>query len=81
MNRPKYKKLYLEEKAKTKFSYNLLMSIVKSLNDIGIKAETMERLNNFSFDIELLLKIHNPSNGLYECIRMNKDLLEGAKYE
>ncbi len=77
MKRPSYKKLYLKEKLKEKFSYNLLMSIVDMLNKLGIEAEIEERFRTDIFGIEAILKTHNPNNGLYGCIGINKDLLEG----
>lgn len=79
MNRPSYKKLYLKEKSKTKFSYNLLMSIVDMLNQLGIKAEIEKRFRNDCFCTELLLKTHNPSNNLYGCIGINMDFLEDGE--
>ena len=79
MNRPKYKELYLREKAKERFSYNLLMSIVDMLKQVGIDAEVSKRKRPDTFFFEALLKIHNPSNGLYACIGVNEDLLEGTR--
>lgn len=79
MSRPSYKELYLKEKAKTKFSYNLLMNIVKMLEQVGLKTELAERFNNYSFSKNILLKVLNPSNNLYGCIELKKDLLEESE--
>ncbi len=81
MNRPSYKKLYLKEKNKTKFSYNLLTSIVDMLNQLGIEAEIEKRFRYDSFCTEAILKTHNPANSLYGCIGINMDFLEGAEIE
>jgi adenylyl- and sulfurtransferase ThiI len=79
MNRPKYKELYLKEKSKAKFSYDLLMNIVDMLNKVGIKAETHKRFRTDSFMITAVLNVHNPYNKLYGCIAIDEDLLEGTK--
>lgn len=81
MNRPKYKELYLEEKRKTKFSYNLLMSIVDMLNKLEIEAEIEKKFDKYILEKLAILKLHNPNNNLYACIKIKEDLLEGAKYE
>ena len=81
MSRPKYKELYLKEKAKTKFSYNLLMSINKMLNEVGIESEVSKRRRPDMFSLEVLLKIYNPSNNLYGMIGINEDFLEGASLQ
>ena len=79
MNRPSYKKLYLEEKCKTRFSYNLLTSIVKMLNEVGIEAELQKRRRPDMFELEVLFKVYNPNNSLCGMIGIKEDLLEGDK--
>lgn len=75
----KLKKENRKLKDRSEFSYNLLISIVNMLNNLGMKAEIEKKFDKYSLLDLAILKVHNPNNNLYACIKINEDLLEGGK--